>query len=351
MKKLSNRQKLILQFIQNNKGVSTKDILEKINKQSAKDLRRLTIIRDLDILLRNNFIFRFGQGRGVRYLPGKNQWLYYFDPHNYFETGPDERKIKFENFNFNIFKSYKFLFNDDEINKIVNINNKYQERLKLIKPVILQKEIERITIELSWKSSMIEGNTYTLLETENLIKENQEAGGHNRQEAIMILNHKKAIDFIFNNKKYFVNLKFNQIEELHRMITNGMGVKAGIRQIAVGITGTRYKPLDNQFQIIEAMDKTISLVNKITNPLEKALVINLLLAYIQPFEDGNKRTSRLLGNAVLLAYGFCPLSFRNIAVKDYKKAVLFFYEQNSALYFKELFVEQYKFAVDNYFLA
>ena len=331
------------------KTISPKGILIQINKSEKSELVRMTIIRDIDFLLENKLIIREGKGRSVKYYIASKIWLRYFDVDDYFQIEPDERKIKNESLNFEIFDKFKPLFYDEEINKLVETNNGYKERLKLISPVILQKETERLTIDLSWKSSMIEGNTYTLLETENLIKESQEAEGHNRQEAIMILNHKKAIDFIFNNKKYFVNLKFNQIEELHRMIIRGMGVSAGIRQIAVGIGGTRYKPLDNQFQIREAMDKTISLVNKIKNPLEKALALNLLVAYIQPFEDGNKRTSRLLGNAVLLAHDYCPLSFRSIAVKDYKKAILLFYEQNSALYFKELFVEQFKFAVDNYF--
>jgi len=77
----------------------------------------------------------------------------------------------------------------------------------------------------------------------------------------------------------------------------------------------------------------------------------LLIAYIQPFEDGNKRTSRLMGNAVLLAHDICPLSYRSVKDSEYKKAVLLFYEQNNISYFKQLFIEQFKFAVNNYFGA
>ena len=75
----------------------------------------------------------------------------------------------------------------------------------------------------------------------------------------------------------------------------------------------------------------------------------LMISYIQPFADGNKRTARVLGNAVLLANNICPLSYREADESEYKKAVILFYEQNSARYFKEIFMQQFKFAVDNYF--
>jgi Fic family protein len=74
-----------------------------------------------------------------------------------------------------------------------------------------------------------------------------------------------------------------------------------------------------------------------------------MIFYIQPFEDGNKRTARIIANAVLLANNVCPISYRSVDETDYKKAAVLFYEQNSARFFKQLFVEQFKFAVDNYF--
>ena len=92
------------------------------------------------------------------------------------------------------------------------------------------------------------------------------------------------------------------------------------------------------------------LVNKSKNVFEKAVLAMLLIAYIQPFVDGNKRTSRMIGNAILLANNACPLSYRNINEIEYKKAVLLFYEQNNLSYFKKLFIEQYEFVVENYFL-
>lgn len=350
MKKLNNRQKLIIKIIQEENGISTKKILEKINQNSVKKVARLTIIRDINSLLEERIVRRVGQSRGVVYYSGSNPWLYYYDTEKYLETGPDERQIRFENFNFNIFKSYNSLFSDTEKEELKKINSGYKNRLKDIPPVILQKEVERLTIEFVWKSSRIEGNTYSLFDTEFLIKESREAPGHSKFEATMILNQKKAVDYVFSNKGDFVQLDMKKIIKLHAVIIKELGVGDGIRNKPVGITGTKYQPLKIHQKIIETLDQAIKFLNSINDPLEKALLINLLIAYIQPFNDGNKRTSRLLGNAVLLAHDYCSLSFRSIDEFEYKKAILMFYEQNSARYFKELFVEQFRFAVDNYFL-
>ena len=210
--------------------------------------------------------------------------------------------------------------------------------------------MERVTIELSWKSSKIEGNTYTLLDTESLIKEHKEAVGHTKEEAAMILNHKKALDHILGSKNKLKALSLRAIEDVHRLLVDGLNVNFGLRSRAVGITGIAYRPLDNKHQITEAMEKAVMEINKWEDAWSKALAALLLIAYIQPFEDGNKRASRLLANAGLLAHDVCPLSFRSIDETEYKKALTVFYELNNAALMKKLFVEQWRFAVRNYFL-
>ena len=210
--------------------------------------------------------------------------------------------------------------------------------------------MERVTIELSWKSSKIEGNTYTLLDTESLIKEHKEAVGHTKEEAAMILNHKKALDHILGSKNKLKALSLRAIEDVHRLLVDGLNVNFGLRSRAVGITGTAYRPLDNKHQITEAMEKAVMEINKMEDAWNKALTALLLIAYIQPFEDGNKRASRLLANACLLAHNACPLSFRSIDETEYKKALTVFYELNNATLMKKLFIEQWRFAVQNYFV-
>ena len=212
-----------------------------------------------------------------------------------------------------------------------------------------RKEMERLGIDLSWKSSQIEGNTYSLLETERLLKEKETAQGKTKEEAVMLLNHKDALDFIFDCPDYLKTLSVRRLEDIHCILTKELSVGNGIRKRRVGITGTNYRPLDNEFQIREALEDTCQLINGKDNVFEKALLALVLLSYIQAFTDGNKRTARIISNAILIAWGYCPISFRTVDSVDYKKAMLMFYEQNNIAAFKQIFIEQYEFAVKNYF--
>lgn len=351
MGNITKRQDQILDIIRKNEQSSTKCIKQQLEKDLGK-LNRATIIRDLNTLLEKDLIKKEGRGRGTYYkIETTSRLLQYFDPENYFQTPPDDREIK-NTFDFDIFKYFSDeIFSLDELEELDKLNNDYRQRIKQLSKEQLKKEFERLTIELSWKSSRIEGNTYSLIDTEILLKENKEAEGHSREEAQMIINHKKALDHILNKKSDFKKLTPGKIEDLHKLIVDKMGVKTNFRRRLVGITGTKFKPLDNQYQVREAMEEMIKIVNnKDLHPLLRSMASILLTSYIQPFEDGNKRTARLLGNAVLLAHNYCPLSYRSINESDYKKATLLFYEQNSVLFFKELFAEQFKFSINNYFL-
>jgi len=350
MPKLNQRQQLILEFVRKNKGAQNQAVKEYLEKEIKEKISRVTVVRDLSNLLRNKLIKKSGRGRNVGYAELlTNEVSAYFDVDEYFQKDQDNRKIKYGKFNFAVFDHLNNLLNKTELEQLDDLNRDYQKRIKNLSPLILKKEMERLIIELSWKSAQIEGNTYSLIDTEILIKEHREAKGRKHDEAIMILNHKKALDYIFSGQANFKKISLRQIENIHALIIKDLEVNSGIRKGSVGITGTKYRPLDNQHRIREALEKMVRIINKTKHPLEKALIINIMAAYIQPFEDGNKRTSRLLANALLISHNYCPLSFRSINEAEYKKAVILFYEQNSALYFKGLFVEQFKFSLDNYF--
>jgi Fic family protein len=136
---------------------------------------------------------------------------------------------------------------------------------------------------------------------------------------------------------------------LHTILTKELGVDRNIRKRRVGITGTNYRPLENEFQIREVLQQTCELINSRTNIFEKALLALVLFSYIQPFADGNKRVARIGANALMIANNYCPISFRTVDSVDYKKAMLLFYEQNNISAFKKIFISQFKFAVENYF--
>lgn len=347
--KLNKRQSLILDYI-NKHSVSSRLELEKYLETVDDKISKNTLIRDLDVLLKNDYIKKTGSARSIQYIPKeKNELLTRYDVDNYFKIDVDNRAVKYPQFNFNVYDNLKNLFSKEEIAQLENINEIYTKKIESLSPTILKKEYERLLIELSWKSSQIEGNTYSLLDTEVLIKENIEAEGHNKEESVMILNHKKALEFIFENKDYFKKITLKKLEELHALLTGDLGINKGLRKSPVGIVGTNYKPISNQLQIREATDKLITTINNTENIIEKALIAVIMISYIQPFDDGNKRTGRILANAILFANGFCPLSYRSVNEIDYKKAVIIFYENNSIDYFKNLFVEQFKFAVEKYF--
>lgn len=347
--KLNERRNAILAFIEANGPVSIGQIFEHIQKDFEK-ITRITVSRDLEKLLKLNLIEKQGESKRTVVYQISSQYsiLKKIDVEKYFAQDLDQREIK-EKFNFNIFSQLKDIFTDSEKAKLGELNEIYRKKIKDISADALKKEIERLNIDFSWKSSKIEGNTYSLLETEQLIKNQKEASGHTEEEAIMILNHKKALEYIGSNKNEFKAISAPKIENIHSLLVDGLNVTKNLRKTLVGITGTNYKPLDNEFQIREALEKSCKLVNETRDVFEKAVILMLLIAYIQPFVDGNKRTSRLCGNAIFQSFDFCPLSYRSMDEGEYKKAMLLFYEQNNISYFKELFLKQFEFAVENYF--
>lgn len=345
---LTPREKHILNLINQSSGLPREEIQHKL--ASFYKTSKPTLIRDLNRLIEYKLVRIEGKGKNSQYFPfSQNPLLKVFDLDQYFILGPDERTGVKKSFDFDIFRNLKNLFTYSDIGEIERVRKNYTKQTKKLSPDILKRELERFVIELSWKSSKIEGNTYSLLETESLIKESKEAAGKSREESIMILNHKRAFDVILKNKEEFKKISVSVINQLHSVLIAGLNVSKGIRNQAVGITGTSYQPLNNQFQIKEAMEKLVDLINKNKNPLEKALVANSMISYIQPYSDGNKRTGRMLTNAILLAYDYYPLSYRSINEDEFKKALILFYEQRSIFHLKRLLNEQLVFAFNTYF--
>ncbi len=345
---LSQRQKAILNLLSQKDLMSREMISSEI--KGRYPVSKATLARDLKEMLSAKLIKVTGSGPQRSYsLISTHPLLKPMDLDLYFQSELDQRvKIKTD-FQTDIFNKLKDLFTNQEKSLLKSSFRSFSVIKKTLDKTILTRELERFLIELSWKSSKIEGNTYTLLETEALIKQEKEAKGKSREETEMILNHKEAFKLILDNSADFKVLKLSKLLELHNVLTQNLGITLGIRKNAVGITGTLYHPLDNEWQIREMLDKLISLINKTEYPLEKALIANSILAYLQPFADGNKRTARMFSNAILMANDYFPLSYRSVDEKEYKEAMLLFYETNNLYHVKRLFIEQYSFALKTYF--
>ena len=258
---MNNRQVEVLRFIFTHKNASVSDLESHITQTAFSNISRITLIRDLDFLLKNRLIKRQGRARNTFYSPVLlNPLLEYFDVESYFATDSDNRIAK-RSFSFNVFQNLKGLFSSEDLGEIDRLNGIFRKKVEALSPKIRQKEFERLTIEFSWKSSHIEGNTYSLLDTERLIKENIVASGHTQQESIMILNHKRALDFIFSDPNYFKDISLFKILELHSIVTENLEISRGLRTSPVGIIGTIYKPLDNQYKIHDAMRMLVSVLN------------------------------------------------------------------------------------------
>ena len=345
---MSRTEISILNFIDTEPNCSSAQIAVKFN--GSKSLA--TIKRILKEVVVNGDVIKTGAGKNTRYkISNQYKLLNSVNLHQYFEKDIDERKIQ-TNFNFNLISETLNdikLFNKTEIEELDNQHQKFLKKISIFTTKERLNEMERLAIDLSWKSSQIEGNTYSLLETEQLLKEKKTAAGKTKDEATMLLNHKDAIDFIVSQPDYMYPLSTAKIEDLHSMLVKELGVSKNIRTKRVSISGTNYLPIDNECQIKEAITQMCDLVNNKENIFEIALLTLILISYIQPFMDGNKRTARIVSNAVLLHFNYCPLSFRTVDTLDYKKAMVLFYEVNNITAFKKIFIEQYQFAVDTYF--
>ncbi len=338
----------ILDFIKNNPVCSSQEIL---NGLSLK-IGTTTIKRYLQDLIQEELVIPTGKNKARKYsISLSYDVLRRIDIDDYFSKEIDDRVIQ-NTYNQNLIKEslHKVaLFTHQEIETLNNQLQLFKSNTSKLTLEEYSKEMERLAIDLSWKSSQIEGNTYTLLETELLLKEKQTASGRTKDEATMLLNHKEALDFILLQPNYINPLSVSRIEDIHSLLVKDLNISRNIRNGRVGISGTNYKPLDNSFQIREALEDMCQLINSKGNVFEKALLALVLISYIQPFSDGNKRTARIISNAILINNQYCPISFRTVESIEYKKAMLVFYEQSNINPFKRVFMNQFEFAVNTYF--
>ena len=342
------REQQIIDFIEKSGESSSKEIFNKVDISVSY----ATLKRILAKLISKNYISSKGQRRSAKYLISPTyKVIQPIDIDEYYKQEIDERDIK-EKFDFSIINNVfanNNIFTDIELSRLNELQIYFSENISQLSDNEYKKEFERLAIDLSWKSSQIEGNTYSLLETEKLLKEKETAAGKTKEEAIMLLNHKDALDFIIDNPGYLNPLTVSKIENIHSILTKELAVERNLRKRRVGISGTNYRPLYNQFQIKKALQDTCNLINKKESIFEKALLALVLVSYVQPFMDGNKRTARIVSNAILMDAKYCPLSFRTVDSIDYKKAMLLFYEQNNISNFKNIFINQFEFAVKTYF--
>jgi predicted transcriptional regulator len=221
---IDSREKHIIDFIQKFGECSSKKIFDEIELSvSYATLKRL-----LTKLISANYISTKGQGKGTKYLISPAyQVIQPIDVDKYYKKEIDERKIK-EGFNFHIINDVlakHSVFTESELQKLNSLQKIFHNNISQLSDKEYKKEFERLAIDLSWKSSQIEGNTYSLLETERLLKEKETAAGKTKEEAVMLLNHKDALDFIIETPDYLNPLSVSKIEDIHSILVKELDVE------------------------------------------------------------------------------------------------------------------------------
>jgi len=211
--------------------------------------------------------------------------------------------------------------------------------------------INRLLIDLSWASSHLEGNTYSRLDTRELIEHGKAARGKAAVETQMILNHKTAIELLVDN---IADAEFNRyfVMNLHSALSENLlpnpADEGRIRQHGVDIWKSAYRPLSTPQQIGDELDALLDKANQIRDPFEQSFFMMVHLPYLQPFADVNKRTSRLAANLPLFRANLCPLTFLDVPIQAYSRATLGVYEMTRVELLRDLYVWAYERSTQEY---
>ncbi len=214
-----------------------------------------------------------------------------------------------------------------------------------------RRVLEQLLIDLSWASSRMEGNTYDILETERLIRFGKEASGKDRKEAVMILNHKDAIEYLVDHLAE-ITISRQDIFSIHALLANGLladpAMAGRLRRMPVGISWSSYRPLDDPFALDEEFSILIEKAAAITDPFEQSFFLLVHIPYLQAFYDINKRTSRIASNIPLLKADLAPMSFLTMDDGAYIDGLIGIYELNNVSLLREVYIDAYLASAGNY---
>ncbi len=211
--------------------------------------------------------------------------------------------------------------------------------------------LDRLLIDLSWASSQLEGNTYSRLDTHNLIEFGRLADGKDQREAQMILNHKAAIEMLVEDANA---IGFNRytLLNLHALLAENLlanpSAAGRVRRIPVRISGMTYQPTAIPAVLDECFDELLVKAEAIDDPFEQAFFVMVHVPYLQPFEDVNKPVSRLAANIGFIQHNLAPLSFVDIPTQDYTDAILGVYELARVELLRDLFAWAYDRSCQRY---
>jgi hypothetical protein len=211
--------------------------------------------------------------------------------------------------------------------------------------------LERLLVDLSWASSRMEGNTYDILQTEQLVRFGKEAEGKDRKEAVMILNHKEAIEYVVDSLDV-LGITRRDICNIHALLADGLlidpAMAGRLRRGPVGVSHSSYRPLEDPYEIEEEFRILIEKAAAITDAFEQSFFLMVHIPYLQAFDDVNKRTSRIVANIPLLKADLAPMSFVTMTDRRYIDGLIGIYELNNTALLREVYVQAYLASANHY---
>lgn len=221
----------------------------------------------------------------------------------------------------------------------------------LVAGTYARRVLEKLLVDLAWASSRMEGNTYDILQTERLIRFGEAAVGKDRKEALMILNHKDAIEYVVDHLDV-ITLSRSDLFSIHALLAEGLlidpAMAGRLRGTPVGIAHSSYQPIEDGITIDEEFDIVLAKARAIENPFEQSFFLLVHIPYLQGFVDINKRTSRVVSNVPLLKAGLAPMSFLTMDDAAYIDGLIGIYELNNVALLREVYVESYLASADTY---
>ncbi|NGX59706.1 MAG: hypothetical protein KR126chlam3_00862 [Chlamydiae bacterium] len=337
--------------------------IQEIHNTSKLQVHRRSLQRRLALLLNLGRIIVVGESRARRYKlpPGKNE-----ENNNLIVETKKEYVIPLSPESVNIQKKvkqpiqartpigYNRKFLDDYHPNITtylpeSISKKFFELGKTdgerAAGTYAREIFNRILIDLSWNSSRLEGNTYSLLETELLLELSEVAEGKDLSETQMILNHKAAIEFLIDSADQ-IDINKQTVLNVHALLSDNLladpKAYGRVRSKSIGIAKSVYHPLVVPDMINECFEQILDIARAIQNPFEQAFFLMVHIPYLQPFEDVNKRVSRLVANIPLIRQNLSPLSFIDVPQKTYINGLLAVYELNQIDLLRDVFIWAYE---------
>lgn len=360
-KKITEIESFILDLLHENSEVSVRNIIEARNTPKDDKTARRAINRTIVSLQKKNLIVSKGAGRSRVYiLPEQPQRISIND----IALSSDSRSLlKYIaqpvtartpiGYDQDFLRGYKpnaTFYLSAEQRKKLHVIGRVES---VVRPAgtYARNILNRLLIDLSWNSSRLEGNTYSLLETQRLIELGESASGKDLIETQMILNHKAAIEYIVESAED-KEITPHEVKSIHALLSDGLlgdpSASGRLRSIAVNIGGSVYVPLENPPLIQDMFDLFIEKLNLIDDAFEQSLFAIVHLSYLQAFEDVNKRTGRLVANIPLVKKNLKPLSFTDVEQSAYVSAILGVYEKKDVSLLRDLYVWAYNRSAHRY---